>query len=220
MWHLLVHKMSHELSDQSFKLRRRPIQARSIATFKQILDTAADLLETHGYAAFNTNLLADAAGLSVRAVYQYFPNKQAVIAELARRMSTGWYDTMESVDSLKQLELPWRKLWSDYIYAFVAAVRATRGARAVLVAIRDVPQLRAIDDVANRRYIQGISEALRARRPALPEIQANAAAVVLVRSMITVLDESFLQSEAEAHETVNALVSMHLLFMESLLEPR
>lgn len=206
--------------DQSFELRRRPIQARSIATFKLILDTAAELLEKHGYAAFNTNLLAEEAGLSVRAVYQYFPNKQAVVAELARRMSTDWYETMGTVGSLKQVELPWRQLWSDYIRAFDAAVRATRGARAVLIAIRDVPELRAIDEIANRRYIEGVAEALRQRRAEISVAQANAAAVVLVRSMITVLDESFVQPDQEARETVDMLVQMHLLLFESLLEPR
>ena len=55
-----------------------------------------------------------------------------------------------------------------------ALVRSTPGALVVLAAMRDDPDLRAIDDVANRRYIAGISAALRARRPMLAVARADA----------------------------------------------
>jgi AcrR family transcriptional regulator len=205
--------------DTPLALRRRPTQARAIATFTLILDTATELLDRHGVAAFNTNLLAEAAGLSVRAVYQYFPNKLAVIAELARRMSESWYEAMGSVGSLKNPALPWRKLWADYIHGFVAAVRATPGSRPVLFAMRDIPELRAIDEVANQRYIAGIAKALTIRRPDLPPIRARAAAAVLNRSMVAILDDSFAAPDHEAAVMVELLVDMQLMLLESLLEP-
>src|SRR5690242_12366046 len=65
--------------------RKAPRQARSQATVKAILDAAARVLVERGYAATTTNLVADRAGVSVGSLYQYFPNKDALIAALHDR---------------------------------------------------------------------------------------------------------------------------------------
>jgi AcrR family transcriptional regulator len=65
--------------------RREPQQDRSRATHERILHAAARVLAEHGYARGTTNRIAEAAGLSVGSLYQYFPNKDAVLAELVRR---------------------------------------------------------------------------------------------------------------------------------------
>jgi len=49
------------------------------------VEAAARILETEGPEAFNTNAVARRAGVSVGSLYQYFPGKQALIAELSRR---------------------------------------------------------------------------------------------------------------------------------------
>ncbi|MFI8124788.1 TetR/AcrR family transcriptional regulator [Acinetobacter sp. ABJ-A23_2] len=65
--------------------RKRPRQARSVATFEAILEAAARILESLGFAGFNTNAVAELAGLSIGSLYQYFPSKDALIVELIRR---------------------------------------------------------------------------------------------------------------------------------------
>jgi AcrR family transcriptional regulator len=65
--------------------RREPQQERSRATRDRILAAAARVLAEHGYARGTTNRIAEAAELSVGSLYQYFPNKDAVLAELVRR---------------------------------------------------------------------------------------------------------------------------------------
>lgn len=212
--------MSQHPSNDVIGLRRRPTQARAIATFNHILDTAARLLDTHGVAAFNTNLLAQAAGVSVRAVYQYFPNKQAVIAELAQQISRRCLTASSAVGSLADTGRPWRAQWSGYIRGFVDTVRATPGARPVLFAMRDVPELRAIDDAVKRRYTAGIAKALLARRPELAPKRARAAATVLTRSTVAILDEAFALPDEQAAPMIDMLVRMQVLLLESLLEPQ
>lgn len=73
--------MSETLPDP----RKRPRQARSVATFEAILEAAARILETLGFAGFNTNAVAELAGVSIGSLYQYFPSKDALIVELIRR---------------------------------------------------------------------------------------------------------------------------------------
>ncbi|CAM3541553.1 TetR/AcrR family transcriptional regulator [Acinetobacter baumannii] len=65
--------------------RKRPRQARSVATFEAILEAAARILESLGFAGFNTNAVVELAGVSIGSLYQYFPSKDALIVELIRR---------------------------------------------------------------------------------------------------------------------------------------
>jgi AcrR family transcriptional regulator len=65
--------------------RKAPRQSRSQATVTAILDATARILVEHGFAAASTNAVAERAGVSVGSLYQYFPNKEALIAALHAR---------------------------------------------------------------------------------------------------------------------------------------
>ena len=69
--------------------RKRPGQARSRDTVEAILRAAVELFSARGYAGTNTNDLADRAGVSVGSVYQYFPNKDAILTALVERHLQG-----------------------------------------------------------------------------------------------------------------------------------
>jgi AcrR family transcriptional regulator len=66
--------------------RKTPIQGRSKATCDAVLEAAARILEEEGRAALTTNRIAERAGVSVGSLYQYFPGKEAIVAELIRGM--------------------------------------------------------------------------------------------------------------------------------------
>ncbi|MBX3481302.1 MAG: TetR/AcrR family transcriptional regulator [Caulobacter sp.] len=65
--------------------RARPRQDRSRASVEAILEAAAQVLEASGEAGFNTNAVARRAGVSIGALYRYFPDKRAILVALARR---------------------------------------------------------------------------------------------------------------------------------------
>jgi AcrR family transcriptional regulator len=65
--------------------RRQPKQARAEFALDSILEAAARTLESHGKAGLTTQRVADTAGFSIGAIYQYFPNKEGLIEALARR---------------------------------------------------------------------------------------------------------------------------------------
>src|SRR5690606_37474069 len=48
-----------------------------------ILEAAAQLFQRHGYAATTTDKIAERAGVSIGSLYQYFPNKDAILVALA-----------------------------------------------------------------------------------------------------------------------------------------
>jgi AcrR family transcriptional regulator len=66
-------------------LRRTPVQERSAARVERMLDAAASLLDEVGYEGTTTSLIASRAGVSVGSLYQFFPDRRAVLRALALR---------------------------------------------------------------------------------------------------------------------------------------
>ena len=76
--------------------RRSPSQARSREKVSFILEAAARILREEGSAGFNTNRIAERAGVSVGTLYGYFPDKEAILVALARNILV---DDMEALRS-------------------------------------------------------------------------------------------------------------------------
>lgn len=66
--------------------RRSPRQQRAHDTVSIILEAAQQILRQHGLAGFNTNRIAERAGVGIGSLYGYFPNKQSILLALARRL--------------------------------------------------------------------------------------------------------------------------------------
>ena len=74
----------------SISSRKQPRQARSSDLVAAILEAAAQVLASEGAARFTTARVAEKAGVSVGSLYQYFPNKAAI---LFRLQSDEWRQT-------------------------------------------------------------------------------------------------------------------------------
>lgn len=66
-------------------LRRVPMQERSAARVQRMLDACAGLVDEVGYDGLTTTLLAERAGVAIGSVYQFFPDKRAVVQALTVR---------------------------------------------------------------------------------------------------------------------------------------
>jgi AcrR family transcriptional regulator len=66
-------------------LRRQPVQQRSAKRVEQMLDASAQLIDEMGYDALTTTLIAKRAGVAVGSLYQFFPDKRAVVQALTQR---------------------------------------------------------------------------------------------------------------------------------------
>ncbi len=66
--------------------KRAPLQPRAVETYERILVACADLLGEVGIERLSTNLVCQRAGISPPALYQYFPNKYAILHELSVRL--------------------------------------------------------------------------------------------------------------------------------------
>jgi AcrR family transcriptional regulator len=66
-------------------LRRVPVQGRSLARVNRMLDACAELVDEVGYDGLTTTLLAERAGVAIGSVYQFFPDKRAIVQQLTLR---------------------------------------------------------------------------------------------------------------------------------------
>jgi AcrR family transcriptional regulator len=71
--------------DIEAKPRKLPRQERARVTVEAILDAATRIFAERGYAGTTTNDVATTAGISIGSLYQYYPNKDAIIADLQAR---------------------------------------------------------------------------------------------------------------------------------------
>jgi AcrR family transcriptional regulator len=89
--------------------RRKPRQARAVATVEIILEATARVLQRENRTILTTNHIADCAGISIGTLYQYFPHKEAILVALARREIRSIADTItqtiaeNSVDCSKDM---------------------------------------------------------------------------------------------------------------------
>jgi len=65
--------------------RRAPVQARSQQTVQRVLDAASALLQRISLEEITTTRIAEEAGLSIGALYRFFPDKQTIIDAIAVR---------------------------------------------------------------------------------------------------------------------------------------
>ena len=77
--------MATRIPSAAGAMRKRPRQARSRATTAAILEAAAHILGERGWPGTTTNAVAERAGVSIGSLYQYFPNKLALVEAVRQR---------------------------------------------------------------------------------------------------------------------------------------
>ena len=198
--------------------RREPVQARARKTVTLVLDAAAALLDEVGVEGFNTNVLAERAGVRVRTVYRYFPNKLAVITALAERLAAEWDGWFGGFRALADPHTSWRALWTAYIDAFVDGIRHASGGLAIRRAMRALPELRVIDAQDNERLARQLATALSRRGLGPAGGRLATVARIMVETAVTVLDLALLQPRAPALALIEELKCMQLAYLEAALE--
>ncbi|WP_058970507.1 TetR family transcriptional regulator [Type-D symbiont of Plautia stali] len=125
--------------------RKRPQQARSSELVSAILQAATQVLELEGAIRFTTARVAERAGVSIGSLYQYFPNKAAI---LFRLQSEEWQRTGDLLGSiLRDRSVPVRERLHQLTRAFLhseceeAAMRTALNDAAPLY--RDAPEVAA-----------------------------------------------------------------------------
>lgn len=129
--------------------RVKPTQRRACDTVELILDTAAQMLEEVGADGLTTKALAARAGIRVRSIYRYFPNKLAVIQALAERVAECRKVVLQDATRRSDNDTPWRVALRRELRALVDSLGAEPGSDAIRKAMQASPALRQVDTDTN-----------------------------------------------------------------------
>jgi len=203
-------------SSPSISTRKQPKQARATELVAAILQAAAQVLAVEGAQRFTTTRVAEKAGVSVGSLYQYFPNKAAL---LFRLQSDEWRQTTELLCGiLENLELSPLERIRTLVHAFIrseceeAAVRGALNDAAPLY--RDAPEAHEAKAMADRT-VEGF----------LREVLPDASAVVrartgeLIMKTLSAVGADFSEKERTADEIEaysNALADMFCAYLRRL----
>jgi AcrR family transcriptional regulator len=111
-------------------MRRAPVQERSAARVERMLDVCGQLIDEVGYEATTTTMIARRAEVSVGSLYQFFPDKRAVVQALAQRNLDVYLGRLSA--ALAEVRLThWRGMIDLALDLWVALHRELPGFRVV-----------------------------------------------------------------------------------------
>ncbi|MEQ1346083.1 TetR/AcrR family transcriptional regulator [Acinetobacter seifertii] len=73
------------INKTALKPRKSPVQARSTATIEVLHEATIQVLLKEGIVKCNTTRIAERAGVSVGSIYQYYPNRDSLLAAVLQR---------------------------------------------------------------------------------------------------------------------------------------
>jgi AcrR family transcriptional regulator len=143
-------------------LRRAPQQARSRARVRRLLESADEIVATEGFAALTVRRLAEAADVRIGTIYQFFPDKDALVDALARRYIAMFDAMIEELVAQAQDE-HWDDVVDTVIDAAVALYRSHPGYVAIWSGRHLSPALQQADDANNTAIASGLRRILTAQ---------------------------------------------------------
>ncbi|TPQ28201.1 TetR family transcriptional regulator [Bradyrhizobium guangdongense] len=196
--------------------RKQPKQARSTELVATILEAAIQVLTREGAQRFTTARVAEKAGVSVGSLYQYFPNKAAI---LFRLQSDEWRQTTDMLRGIlaDKAKPPLERL-RTLVHAFIqsecdeAAMRVALDDAAPLY--RDAPEARTARASSDKIVQTFMQEALPKASDATRALAAD-----LIKATLAEVGKSFSESRRTAAEIkayANAMADMFCAYLRDL----
>ncbi len=187
-------------SAESSPLRRQPRQARSKERVRRILEAAEALFLAGGVGATTTNAIAARAGVPIGSLYQFFPDKAAILRSLAQRYGEQLHEELAAFDREEGKELPLETYIARIVELTDRFFRDHPGYPAIFMDVQAATaDLMAIEEEADARLIADWSGTLVARAAAegagLDEEDGRLIATVLVKTIGNLLWLSASQEE-------------------------
>jgi AcrR family transcriptional regulator len=157
-----------------FEPRKTPVQERSTASVRAIMQATIQVLLKDGKSKLTTTRIASRAGVSVGTLYQYFPNKSSLLRALLQEHLDSVALAMESACQAAR-GAPLAKMAEAITSAFVQAKFRNIDASVALYAVSDDAEGKRIARTMHARGIKAMTALLRTAREktvAEPEVVA------------------------------------------------
>lgn len=197
-------------------MRRKPRQARSQERVNRILDVSEDLFARQGYAATTTNAIAAQAQVPIGSLYQFFPDKTAIVQALALRYAEKLHQELMVIDTS---ELATGSL-ADYVNQIIETTdrffTENPSYHAIFMEVQGtVREVAEIDEAADARLIQDLASSLAKRDASLESADYEAIAFVLVKAIGTLLWLSLSQEQSFRQRLIQETKRFTLNYLQS-----
>jgi AcrR family transcriptional regulator len=183
-------------SAKSSRMRRQPSQARSQARVSQILDVAEQMFITEGYAATTTNAIAARAKVPIGSLYQFFPDKAAIVKALAMRYTEQLHHRFAELDSIELNALPLSIYVDRLIDVTDLFFTDYPGYHAIFMQVQGtISELEELEHAADVQLIQDFAISLSQYHSDLQPADYEAIAFVLVKAIGTLIWLSLSQEQ-------------------------
>jgi AcrR family transcriptional regulator len=196
--------------------RKQPKQARSNELVVAVLAAAVQVLAKEGAQRFTTARVAEKAGVSVGSLYQYFPNKAAI---LFRLQSDEWRQTTELLRRiLEDVKKPPLERLRILVHAFI---RSECEEAEIRVALNDAAPLYRDAPEAQEARVSGTRALEIFMREVLPKASTAARALAgeLITATLSAVGKNFSESPrtaAEIDKYAEAMADMFCAYLKSL----
>ncbi|MBD1871295.1 TetR family transcriptional regulator [Cyanobacteria bacterium FACHB-471] len=206
-----------EPSSSSTGMRRKPRQARSQERVNRILDVAEALFIAEGYTATTTNAIATHAKVPIGSLYQFFPDKAAILKALAVRYGELLHQRLSILDNLELAKLPLPAYVDQLIDISDQFFSEHPGYYAIFMEVQGtIPELEEIEEAADALLIQDFATSLSRRRP--DPADCEAIAFVLVKAIGTLLWLSLSQEKVFRQRLVIETKRLTLSYLQSYVQ--
>lgn len=197
-------------------MRRKPRQARSQERVKRILDVAENLFASQGYIATTTNVIAAQAQVPIGSLYQFFPDKAAILQALALRYAEKLQQQLATIDETEQATLSLAEYVNQLIDTTDHFFTENPSYHAIFMEVQGtMRELEAIDEAADAKLIQGLASSLARRNASLKPSDYEAIAFVLVKAIGTLLWLSLSQEQTFRQRLVEETKRFTLKYLQS-----
>ncbi|MGH6657054.1 MAG: TetR/AcrR family transcriptional regulator [Actinocrinis sp.] len=169
------------------RMRRQPRQQRSRARVRMILEAADEILSAEGFEALTVRRIAQVAGVPVGSIYQFFPDKAAVVDALAGTYIGEFDAAIEELVARSDAQR-WPDPVGTLIDAFAGLYRANPGYVALWSGRHLSPELARADEANNAAIADGVRRIL-VRQAGL----ADGAALARASQIAVVVADALLQ---------------------------
>jgi AcrR family transcriptional regulator len=207
---------SSKSPEKASGMRRQPRQARSQERVDRILDVAEQMFVTEGYNATTTNAIAARAKVPIGSLYQFFPDKGAIVQALAIRYTEELHQMFVELNTSESGNLPLSTYVDRVIDATDRFFADRPGYYAIFMQAQwTMPELEAIENAADAKLIQDFAVSLSQRRSDLQPADCEAIAFVLVKAIGTLLWLSLSQERIFRQRLVSETKRLTLSYLQS-----
>jgi len=198
--------------------RRVPSQDRSRKRVDAILDGLAELLVERGFEAINTHHVAERANVPVGTLYQFFPNKYALVSALSRRYIERYGDILQESLSFDESHVKDEHILDQYSEA-VANVMFQDKALAVLWAVMlATPELRPIQVAGLKMGHSLLMSLLKSRFGHLDENTLEKIATTIYRASYAMLYSACQNPDEDKDAALEELKRLQNAYLKSYLK--